>query len=97
MSIVRKKDEDLPQISDQRLSQLSTLAECEPDYSDALELDDRFWETASFHAAKDTKVLVALRLEPEVLAWFKFQGHGHTTRMAAILKRFYDHHQNAKT
>jgi uncharacterized protein (DUF4415 family) len=95
MSIVRTNSADLQPLSPERLANLARQADKQIDYSDIPELDDSFWQSATFHPAKDVKIPVALRLEPEVLAWFKAQGEGHTTRMAAILKRFYEHHQRA--
>jgi uncharacterized protein (DUF4415 family) len=95
MSIVRINSADLKPISVKRMAELARLADKQLDYSDIPELDDSFWDNATFHPTKDVKIPVALRLDPEVLAWFKAQGDGHTTRMAAILKRFYEHHQRA--
>jgi uncharacterized protein (DUF4415 family) len=91
MTIVRTKASDLPTVSAQRLAELSELAKAEPDFSDIPELDADFWNNAQFVTAKPSKVPVALRLNPETLAWFKAQGEGHTTKMAAILQHYYEH------
>jgi uncharacterized protein (DUF4415 family) len=95
MTIVHANSADLPKLSASRKAELSKLSNQQPDYTDIPELDDEFWNNATFHPAKDAKVPVALRLDPDVLAWFKTQGEGHTTRMAAILQRFYEHHRRA--
>ena len=36
------------------------------------------------------KALVSLRLDADVLAWFKAQGRGYQTRMNAVLRAFKD-------
>jgi uncharacterized protein (DUF4415 family) len=36
------------------------------------------------------KALVSLRLDSDVLAWFKAQGRGYQTRMNAVLRAFKD-------
>jgi uncharacterized protein (DUF4415 family) len=36
------------------------------------------------------KALVSLRLDADVLAWFKSQGRGYQTRMNAVLRAFKD-------
>lgn len=38
---------------------------------------------------------VSLRLDADVLAWFRAQGDGYQTRMNAVLRAFYEHHRNA--
>ena len=36
---------------------------------------------------------VHLRVDPDVLRWFKSQGEGHLTRMNAVLRSYYLAHQ----
>lgn len=53
------------------------------------ELPDNFWDNAELVMPK-TKQAVSLRVDPEVLAFFKAQGKGHLTRMHAVLKSYVD-------
>jgi uncharacterized protein (DUF4415 family) len=39
------------------------------------------------------KQSVHLRVDPEVLAWFRAQGPGHLTRMNAVLRSYYKAHR----
>ena len=39
------------------------------------------------------KVSVHLRVDADVLAWFKAQGRGHLTRMNAVLRAYMEAHQ----
>jgi uncharacterized protein (DUF4415 family) len=41
------------------------------------------------------KTQIALRVDNDVLAWFKAQGAGYQTRMNAVLKEFRDAHVRA--
>ena len=39
------------------------------------------------------KQSVHLRVDPEVLQWFRLQGRGYLTRMNAVLKSYYEAHR----
>lgn len=43
------------------------------------------------------KESIHLRVDPDVLAWFKQQGKGHLTRMNAVLRAYYEAHRNEHT
>lgn len=38
---------------------------------------------------------VSLRLDADVLAWFRAQGEEYQTRINAVLRAFYEHHRDA--
>lgn len=92
MPTVRKKLEDLKPISRKRIEEIKAIPDKNIDYSDIPELGPDFWEHADIHAPSENKEAVSLRIEADVLEWFKAQGRGHTTRMAAVLRHFYEHH-----
>ena len=39
------------------------------------------------------KESIHLRVDPDVLAWFRSQGAGHLSRMNAVLRAYYDAHK----
>jgi uncharacterized protein (DUF4415 family) len=39
------------------------------------------------------KESVHLRLDPDLLAWYRLQGRGHLTRMNAVLRAYMDAHR----
>ena len=39
------------------------------------------------------KESIHLRIDPDVLAWFKGQGQGYLTRMNAVLRAYYEAHR----
>lgn len=48
-----------------------------------------FWEGAVPFADLE-KVSIHLRIDADVLSWFKAQGPGHLTRMNAVLRSYYE-------
>lgn len=42
------------------------------------------------------KQSVHLRVDPEVLRWFRRQGRGYLTRMNAVLKTYYEAHRKGR-
>jgi uncharacterized protein (DUF4415 family) len=50
-----------------------------------------FWKGAKI-VWPEAKQLTSLRLDPEVLAWFKAQGKGYQTRMNAVLRAYMKAH-----
>ena len=57
--------------------------------AEEIELDDSFWAHAKWIPPLfPRKTSVHLRLDQDVLDWFKGQGKGHLTRMNAVLRTF---------
>jgi uncharacterized protein (DUF4415 family) len=57
--------------------------------AEEIELDDSFWAHAKWMPPLfPRKTSVHLRLDQDVLDWFKGQGKGHLTRMNAVLRTF---------
>jgi len=57
------------------------------DTSDIPELDKDFFKRAELRMPK-SKQMVSIRLDDEVLAWFKRQGKGYQTKINEILKMY---------
>ena len=53
-------------------------------------LGPEFWERARVAFPEGRKQQLTLRLDADVLAWFKAQGKGYQTRMNAVLRAFYE-------
>ena len=54
---------------------------------DAAELDESFFDRAVVELPKLKKV-VSLRIDADVLDWFKTQGKGYQTRITALLRAY---------
>jgi len=71
------------------IKELAALPEREIDYSDIPELNDEFWDNAIIRAPEN-KQRLTVRLDADVVAWFKSQGRGYQTKMNAVLRSFYE-------
>jgi uncharacterized protein (DUF4415 family) len=78
-------------ISPKRLEELENIPESAMDTSDIPELDASFWETAKL-VQPMTKQAISLRVDRDVLDWFKSQGKGYQSLMNAVLRSYVEHH-----
>ena len=77
---------------EQRLKNLDKIKDKEIDYSDISELDEAFWENAVIEYPEKKKP-VTLRLDADVLEWFRSLGKGYQTRINSVLGSFYEAHK----
>jgi len=66
---------------------VDALKEQEIDYSEIPELGDDFFKSAVLRMP-EPKALVTLRLDRDVLEWFKKQGPKYQTRINALLRAY---------
>ena len=91
-------------MKEKRISQPTPKADVPYDVANAGDVA-AFWETATKHrgveelrakrgrppkAESDRKEQIALRLDADVLAWYRSLGTGWQTRMNAVLKAYRD-------
>ena len=62
-------------ISSQRLEELNNISDAAIDTSDIPELDENFWDNAKMISPM-TKQAISLRVDSDVLDWFKNRGKG---------------------
>lgn len=73
--------------------EITAAAESDPD---AQPLDDAFWRTARvLEPPVLGKKHTGIRIDADVLAWFKRQGRGWQTRMNAVLRAYYEANKDA--
>ena len=58
------------------------------------EVDEAFWATARLVEPDRRKVHTGLRIDADVLDWFKARGRGWQTRMNAVLRSYYEHQRH---
>ena len=56
-------------------------------------VDEEFWRNAHVVMPAPGKTSVHLRLDADVLEWFREQGKGHLSRMNAVLRSFMEAHK----
>lgn len=62
------------------------------DYSDIPETDEAFWADAEV-VVPAKKVLISIRLDADVLAWFKEKGVPYQTLINGVLRNYMEHHR----
>jgi len=72
---------------------LGDLPDDRIDTSDIPELDEDFFREAKLRMPKG-KQLVSLRVDSDVLDWFRRQGKGYQTRINAILRAYVQAHRH---
>ena len=71
---------------------LAEMEDDDIDTSDIPELDDAFFQNAEVKVPP--KKPVTLRLDEDVLMWFKSQGQGYQTRINKLLRRYMESQQS---
>ena len=69
---------------------LSAMTDKDIDTSDVPELDARFFMNAEVRVPQ--KQPVTMRLDEDVLTWFKSQGQGYQTRINKLLRQYMETH-----
>jgi uncharacterized protein (DUF4415 family) len=66
---------------------LRQMSDRDIDYSDIPETDEKFWANAAV-LMPQPKTHLSVRLDEDVVEWFKRQGPGYQTRMNAVLRSY---------
>jgi uncharacterized protein (DUF4415 family) len=86
-------------MTEKRITKVSTadlLEMKDESRSDAPEgpgLGPDFWKKARVVIPEGPKKQITVRLDADVVAWFKGQGKGYQTRINAVLRSFYEAHR----
>ena len=81
------KEKNLKKQSNTDWKRLENMPDKEIDFFDIPELDESFFKAATLRMPKNKKS-VSLRLDADVLNWFKSQGRGYQTKINAILRMY---------
>jgi uncharacterized protein (DUF4415 family) len=73
---------------------LHKMPDSDIDYSDIPPLDSEFFKNGELRMPK-AKPLISIRLDSDVLEWFKSQGTGYQTRMNAVLRMYMEAHNKS--
>ena len=74
-------------ISKKRLHEIAAISDTEIDYSDISALGPEFWENAKV-VFPPSKKAVTIRIDGDVLDWFKDAGKGYQSRINAVLRSY---------
>ena len=73
---------------------LRKMSDTDIDYSDIPPLDSEFFKKGELRIPK-AKPSISIRLDSDVLEWFKSQGAGYQTRMNAVLRMYMEAHNES--
>lgn len=76
-------------ISQKDLNRIKAIKDNDIDCSDIPELDDDFWAKAELRMPEQ-KQAISIRVDAEVLSWFKESGKGYQTKINAVLRQYYE-------
>ncbi len=71
---------------------LSEMKDDDIDTSDIPELNDEFFQKAQLRTPN--KKSITIRIDDDVLTWFKAQGQGYQTRINQLLRKYMETHQS---
>jgi len=74
-------------------TRVDSLSDRDIDYSDIPELDKDFFKSATL-VLPEPKTTVTIRLDQQVLEWFKAKGPGYQTRINALLRTYMEAHKS---
>lgn len=66
---------------------VKTMTDEQIDTSDIPPLDESFFANAELRMPQ-AKPSITIRLDPDILEWFKNQGKGYQTRINAVLRKY---------
>lgn len=72
------------------LKKLKAMKDAEINFDDIPELDEEFFKNAQIQLPE--KQSVTIRLDTDVLNWFKQQGKGYQTRINKLLRTYMETH-----
>ena len=95
MSVTTYSDnssDNVPDDTQTDWDRVATMTEAEIDEAaasdpDAQPTDEAFWKDAQV-VIPQSKHAISLRVDSDVLAWFKSQGRGYQTRINAVLRAY---------
>ncbi len=73
-------------------STLAKLKDKDIDFSDIPELPEDFWKFARV-LKPVSKKMITLRVDDDMLSWFRKKGHGYQAHMNAILRAYFETQQ----
>lgn len=88
---------DTRQYSRSEIRKMARRGDYEPTPADApeIEIDNDFWRKARVvMPGERLKTPITIRLDSDVLDWFKAQGSGYQTRINAVLRSFVEAHRH---
>lgn len=89
------KPDNLKKKSKTDWDKLNNMSDSKINYSDIPELNKSFFKNGKLRMPKN-KPRISIRLDSDVLEWFKSHGAGYQTRINAVLRMYMEAHKENK-
>lgn len=86
------KEKSTKSTSKTNWDRLNQMDDQDIDFSDIAVTNEDFWAEANV-VLPETKSRISIRLDNDVLDWFKSKGKGYQTKINAVLKSYVDAHR----
>ena len=86
-AITRTVGEDNQAVSQTDWNRIDAMADEDIDYSDVPELDAEFWKAAEVFD-RGAKKPITIRIDNDVIAWFKSRGGRYQVLMNQVLRQY---------
>ena len=77
-------------------NKLNKLSDKDIDYSDIPETDEEFWNDAQI-IFPTKKTHLSIRLDDDIISWFKQFGRGYQTKINAVLRSYIANTQKSQS
>ena len=75
------------------VEEMAAVQDQDIDFSDIPEANAAFWATAKVRMPDGPKTPLNLRLDADIVAWFRAHGRGYQTRINAVLRSYIEAHR----
>lgn len=92
--------DELPPISPERLAEIAAHRDEDIDFSDIPNMaddDDEFWDNGTIGWPPPSKVHLTMRLDSDIVEYFKRNGRGYQSRINAVLRSYMRAQMRAET
>ena len=75
------------------VEEMAAVQDQDIDFSDIPEANAAFWAAAKVRMPDGPKTPLNLRLDADIVAWFRAHGRGYQTRINAVLRSYIEAHR----
>ena len=100
MNIVRKPDNEIIPMNEERAMEIQSMSDEDIDYSDIPELDEVFFKNAKLVKKQPKTEAISIRVDTDTLEWFRQTAkndpkiRGYQTLINDVLRTYMIHHVN---
>ena len=86
----------MSRLSKTNFNKINKLTDNDIDYSDIPETDEEFWSDAQV-LFPSKKTHLSIRLDDDIISWFKQFGRGYQTKINAVLRSYISNTQKKQS